>query len=115
VDEMSTLGELIVELEKHDPELVVPHGFNDPHSYRGYYEDLEFTPAVNITIGAMLEAATSALGATFEGWKGGDYTMRTHTAVWVGQEGEHGGETIGPLLLKYMLASARPVEEASDD
>ena len=45
------LGELIEYLEKQDKDKVCPFGFYYPHSYRGYYEQLAFEPAYNITIG----------------------------------------------------------------
>jgi hypothetical protein len=70
-----TLNELIRYLEKEDPKKVVAIGFNNPHSYRGYYEDLAFEPAKNITVGEMLDCAKGALGKTYEGYKGGEYKM----------------------------------------
>lgn len=98
-----TLGELIKALEAADPELVVPHGFGDPDSYRGYYEDLAFAPRENVTVRQMLDDARRAVGVTFHGWKGGEYTMSEHTDCWLAERGDT-GETIGPVLLGYMLA-----------
>lgn len=100
-----TLEELITALESHDQAKVVPHGFANPHSYRGDYCDLAFEPAANVTVGSMLNAARSALGETFQGYKGGDYTMADYTDCWLAEWGCC-GETIGPLLLKLMLAEA---------
>ena len=97
-----TLGELIVELEHHDPGKVVPLGFDHPHSYRGFYNELAFEPKWNTTVGQMLQAAKSALGATFTGWKGGEYTMEEYTDCHISVEGSTGDE-IGHILLKYML------------
>lgn len=97
-----TLGELIERLEQAPRDQVVPLGFNNPHSYRGYYEDLAFEPAENVTVGEMLDAARSALGKTFEGYKGGDYTMHEYTDVWLASY-SFTGESIGPVLLDYML------------
>lgn len=96
-----TLGDLIAFLEAVPPETVVPLGFHCPHSYRGYYCDLAFEPAKNVTVGAMLADARSALGATFEGYKGGDYEMSADTDVWLANYGDC-GESIGPVLLRYM-------------
>lgn len=98
-----TLGELITALEAADAEQIIPNGFDTPHSYRGYYNELAFEPATDITVAEMLEAARSALGETYEGWKGGQYKMTAHTDCWLAEEGCL-GETIGPLLLKLMLA-----------
>jgi hypothetical protein len=106
-----TLGELIEALEKADPDLVVPEGFASPHSYRGYYEDLAFEPAADVTVGAMLEAARSALGTAFEGYKGGWFVMEDYTDCWLAVYGSGGGEGIGPVLVRYMLRCARKDKE----
>lgn len=105
-----TLGELITALEAADPTLVVADGFTRPHSYRGYYNELAFEPAANVTVGQMLADAQSALGATYQGWKGGDYTMDEHTDCWIAEQGST-GDTIGPLLIHLMLAAAQPPSE----
>ncbi|GAA4225994.1 hypothetical protein GCM10022254_09420 [Actinomadura meridiana] len=98
------LGELIATLEAADPNLVVPNGFNSPHSYRGYYNELAFEPASNITVAAMLDSARSALGTEYEGYKGGNYTMTEYTDCWLALWGCL-GETLGPTLLRLMLAA----------
>jgi hypothetical protein len=100
-----TLDELITALEAEDPDRVVPLGFTNPHSYRGDYMDLAFEPTADVTIGAMLHAARSAKGTTYEGWKGGEYTMLGYTDCWLAVEGHGGGEIIGPVLLTLLLAS----------
>jgi hypothetical protein len=98
------LGDLIARLEREDPARVLPLGFTNPHSYRGDYMDLAFEPVCDIPIGEMLAAARSALGATFEGWKGGDYTMHDWTSCWIAEEGSSSDNQIGPLLLDLLLA-----------
>lgn len=98
-----TLDELIAALEAEDPDRVLPLGFENPHSYRGYYNELAFEPASGVTIGAMLADARSAKGATFQGWKGGDYTMNGYTDCWLAERGTC-GETIGPVFLRLLLA-----------
>lgn len=102
-----TLGELIETLAAEDPARVLPLGFNNPHSYRGYYTDLAFETASNISVGDMLTAARSALGATYQGHKGGDFTMNEYTDVWLSERGTASGETIGITLLRLMLANGR--------
>jgi hypothetical protein len=96
-----TLIELIEYLQDFDPEHPVKLGFNNPHSYRGYYGDVAFEPVEDTTVGAMLAAAKRALGATFQGWKGGDYVMQEHTDCWLARKGKC-GESIGPILLDFM-------------
>ena len=104
-----TLGELIAALEEADQSLVVPDGFSRPHSYRGYYDQLAFEPARNVTVAHMLSEAKSALGMTFEGYKGGDFVMRECTEVWIAEYGHSGGEQISARLLGYMLREAATV------
>ena len=102
-----TLDELIHALEAEDPTAVLPLGFTNAHSYRGYYEQLAFEPTADVTVGEMLAAARSALGATFEGYKGGSYTMLGWTDCWLAEEGHGAGEEIGPILLTLLLAAGQ--------
>jgi len=101
------LGELITRLTQEDPAKVVARGFDSPHSYRGYYDELAFEPAESITVGAMLKAAMSAAGATFQGYKGGDFRMNAKTRVWLAEWGNV-GEEIEPEMLDAMLAAPAP-------
>ncbi|MFF0277805.1 SLOG family protein [Streptomyces sp. NPDC004330] len=96
------LGELIATLEAADPDLVLPDGFTHPHSYRDYYHERAFKPAGNVTVGDMLADARSALGTTYEGWKGGDYVMSEHTDCWLSGEGRATGDSISSLLLRLI-------------
>lgn len=100
------LGEIIEKLEKRDPKLIVPNGFSHPHSYRGYYWDLAFEPDRNTTVGEMLEAARSAVGTTYQGWKGGDFTMDVYSDCWLSMEGECSGDSLSAMLLDYILDEA---------
>ncbi|MFJ6237956.1 hypothetical protein ACIQH0_28200 [Streptomyces griseus] len=98
-----SLDELIKMLETVNPSTVLRRGFCNPHSYRGYYRDVAFQPAFEVTVGEMLADARSARGATYEGWKGGDFTMSGYTDCWLSMEGECSGETLGRTLVTYML------------
>jgi len=100
-----SLGELIERLKAEDPTRRIPLGFRNPCSYRGYYEQLAFVAARNVTIGDMLAAAESALGATFQGWKGGDCEMREYTECWLVAHPGDCGESIGVVFLELMLAN----------
>lgn len=97
-----TLGTLIKWLEQQDQNLVVKDGFSTPHSDRGSYDDLAFKPERKSRISNMLKHAKSALGATFEGYKGGDFTMNEHTSVYIGKWGSC-GEEITSTHFKYWL------------
>lgn len=107
IDTYVDLGGIIARLEREDPDQVLPLGFANPHSYRGDYMNLAFEPVRNIKVGDVLNACRFALGHTFEGWKGGDYTMKEHTDCWISRVGESGDNKIGPLLLDLMLAAGR--------
>ncbi|MDP2652088.1 MAG: hypothetical protein Q8O94_03050 [bacterium] len=96
------LRELIEFLEKQDLEQVVPLGFTSPHSYRGTYRELAFEPAPQVKIKEMLKDARSAVGSTYSGWKGGEYTMEEISDVYLAKRGEC-GEEIGTILLNYMI------------
>jgi len=109
----TTLGQLIQILESTPQDLRVPRGFSNPHSYRGYYDELAFEPAVNVTVAEMLADAKSVHGQTFEGWKGGEYTYSDHTPVWLAMQGRT-GESLGETLLSYMLGHYGAVTHWSD-
>ena len=81
------LKDLIDALAAADQEHVAPLGFGEPNSFRGDYEDVAFEPASNVTVGAMLAHAKSALGSTFYGYKGGKYTMGEYTECWIAEYG----------------------------
>lgn len=93
------LSVLIEALELMPQDGVLPHGFGEPISYRGYYEDLAFLPVRNAKVSDMLAHAKGALGKTFEGYKGGDFTMHEYTAVWIAEYGTSAGDKIGPTLI----------------
>lgn len=97
------LGELIKTLEAVlDKGRLVTHGFGHPHSYRGYYECLAFEPVMHTTVEAILDCAKGAVGATFEGYKGGDFEMGEWTDVYVARYGDT-GEPMSGALLAWMI------------
>lgn len=84
-----TLGGLVGALAAADPAMRVVYDMpgarhpSAPVSYRGYYSDLSFPPSHDpITVTDLLVNARDALGATFEGYKGGDFTMTAETPLW---------------------------------
>ena len=105
-----TLGELIDELRRVDPEQVCAEGFGSAHSYRGDYSLLAFTPATNVKVGAMLAEAEKAVGQTFCGWKGGDYVMDRETILHLAKNGEcpPGDEFTRGKLAYLLCANHRP-------
>lgn len=82
-----TLGEIIDMLKAADQNAVLRNGFENPHSYRGYYERLCFEPVENISVKHMLACADEVHGAYFTGWKGGEFKMHLGTVVHLNYEG----------------------------
>ena len=101
------LKELIEWLESQPADAVVRFGFSEPHSYRGYYDELAFDPAKDVTIGSMLAYAKSAVNQTFGGWKGGEYTMSEYTDCWISYYGHASGDRIGVTHLLYWEADVK--------
>jgi hypothetical protein len=78
-----TLGKLIAALEAM-PQGTHVANLRDAHSYRGYYSDLAFEPAMGTRPAAeLLAECRNAMGRVFEGYKGGDFVMGETTPVWV--------------------------------
>lgn len=109
------LRELIRTLEEADPDLILPDGFHDPHSYRGYYEQLAFQPARHVKVSDMLADARSAVGTMYQGYKGGDYLMTEHSVVNIAPYGQSSeGDAISPRLLRLMLNQGYKPEQVTD-
>jgi hypothetical protein len=95
-----TLGKLIEILGGVDASTPVrfsdsEYGPGNPHSYRGYYSDLAFEDVSDVTAQALLADCHDALGQTFEGYKGGDFTMGKDTPLWNAPYGCSGKAVVG--------------------
>lgn len=104
-----TLGQLIALLEACNPCIYITNGFSSPHSYRGYYDELAFEPAEDVSVAEMLETAKSAVGKIFQGYKGGEYTMDLDTLVHVAYYGTSdykSGDHIAKMFYELGKASA---------
>ena len=73
-----------------------------PHSYRGYYEDVAFCskPSGQTARGLATLIKRSVLGKTFEGYKGGDFTMTEHTMMHHASPGDC-GEPLSEVQICY--------------
>ena len=111
-----TLGGMIQLLESLDPNTDID-GIGDPHSFRGYYEDLAFSPVDGtVKAGDLLEICKDCMGEVFTGYKGGDFMMGKNTPVWIayyGQDGERlmditdcGGVVTEPELSQWLEGEA---------
>lgn len=65
-------------------------------SYRGFYDHLAFVPEGDArkTVEEVLAECRKANGATFEGYKGGSYTMNDATPIWVSPYGEESSTAV---------------------
>ena len=91
-----SLNDLIDRLEQLPQDMPILLGEAD--SYRGYYSDLAFAPLYDTeprTVKEALDAAEDAHGKTFEGYKGGEFTMEGDTPVWYSHYGSCGPAIIG--------------------
>lgn len=89
-----TFGELVTiigKLPKESPLYASSNSYYPVlsiHSYRGYYEDMEFdTGSTPVTVGEFLEMLLSNAGTTIEGYRGGEYIVDDRSYMWVGYEG----------------------------
>lgn len=96
-----TLGGLVTALEGYDPDAWVLYDMiegrspSSPQSYRGYYCDLSLPPRADpIRVSDLLELCREAVGRTFEGYKGGDFTMHSKTPLWASPYGDANGVAI---------------------
>ena len=85
-----TLGKLIERLKQLDEQTIIkctiPLG-----SYRGYYEDLMIEPCESgVNVVDVIKSCEEANGATFTGYKGGDFTMDLETPIFVAYYGSTG-------------------------
>lgn len=107
---MVTLGELISMLKTFDRERSVFIGDVELgyevtpiclSSYRGYYSDLQIeyaASAPDVTVGELTAWLEEAIGKTYCGYKGGDFTMSKITPVWVDNCGSCRGVAVSEVV-----------------
>jgi len=89
-----TLGELAVTLEKYPESYPVEFdsgGCPDTYdSYRGYYDMISVCTGAEGTndAGTFAQQTREAIGKTYYGYKGGNFTMNRSTPVWVAEYGQ---------------------------
>lgn len=102
-----TLGGLADALKQADVNMPVVfdcgNSPSEPHSYRGYYSDLCFEQGNPITAGELLEEVTKCFEKTFEGYKGGDFTMSEDTPLWTAPYGDTGRAVMGAHVVDNVL------------
>lgn len=82
------LGQLnAVFLKMTDESFVFTRGFNTPHSYRGYYNELAFQPAEDIALQDVIKALDRAYSEVFYGYKGGEFEYNMETTCHLAYKG----------------------------
>lgn len=106
-----TLGDLIDKLKTLPPEANIEFDFGSANittldSYRGYYDQLalgydgEYGSEM-MTVGKLLKDCEEAIGKTYQGWKGGDYTMSRDTNIFVANSGCTSDTHLLDIVKKY--------------
>lgn len=122
---MVTIIELVSMLSEYDENLevliddveagyVYPTGLS---SYRGYYTDIqiEFAHAKHgdintTTVGNLISDLSEAIGKTYTGYKGGDFTMSKITPVWIDNYGRCRNIVVTHVDLDGMQVIIRTME-----
>lgn len=97
----ASLGAVIDALERAEPGGVVSFDFcrqspDDLDSYRGYYDHLAlgWSNRPSPSAADVLSVLRSAVGKTYQGYKGGSYRMGRDTPLWVDNYSECTGTAI---------------------
>ena len=114
ITETMTLGKIIDWLERLPPEDEVVFDFcraspSGIDSSRGDYAELALGYSFEqvATVLDVLKWCKGAVGATFSGYKGGDYMMTRDTQVWVDKWGAWTGTAIDSMEHNYGQAMIR--------
>ena len=101
-----SLGQFVSALERLDQKKPIRFDFgafvpDGVASYRGNYADLAigFKHWKEVTVAELLADCKDAIGNDFEGYKGGIYTMRGDSRLWVANYGESSGTVIKKIKL----------------
>jgi hypothetical protein len=108
------LDELQEFLEHYPRHQVVERGFNNPHSYRGFYDQVAFEWCEQTTVGDMLDCVDKALSETFYGYKGGEFRYNKDTKVFFAYYGscqDDDKETEIKILKMFLrIANGKDIE-----
>ena len=97
------LNEIIDELRRVDQNKLLPFRLTNPHSYRGDYSELAFERLdFTSSVGDWVKMLKAQIGQTYQGYKGGEYTMAEYSNVFIAEYGSCGSE-INELVLELLL------------
>lgn len=92
---MLTVNEVIQSLEAHHQSASVCGVQCDGGSYRGSYDNFYIESGGRTTVGDLVSFLHSVIGESFDGYKGGSYTMDSDSMCFVASYGECGSAIIG--------------------
>lgn len=78
------------------------------HSYRGYYKDIAIAigkKETNYTVEDLLSAAKNSIGFSFEGYKGGLFTMNKDSRFWVSKCGDNSSYRCSDVTQNFGIAT----------
>ena len=100
---MASVKNILEILRNENQNDILKRGFKNPHSYRGYYDELGVEMTYDCKIEHMVRDLEKAIdGRSFTAWKGGEYTYDENTNVYLADEGFCGLE-LSIRLLQDML------------
>lgn len=91
----ATVDEIYDMLSELPKDSVFENGFNTAHSYRGSYDNLAVEPCGETSVTEMMDCLANAIGETFTGYKGGDFTMSGSEELFLAYEGSCGSRIEG--------------------
>lgn len=116
-----TIREIVAALSNvpDDAPLVIDYygtdvGWEDVGSYRGYYDELAIEHAAQDgNVRGLRQKLEAAVGTTYEGYKGGDYTMNGATPVWVSTYGH--ASQLAVVGIEFKDGTARLLTEPRNE
>lgn len=117
-----SLGGLIFSFKEYpqDYNVVTLEGktLGETISYRGYYNEIAIEPieadVLHRSVFEVLKTLQESVGKTFEGYKGGEYTMDESTPIWVASYGCSGKEVIATQVIHEERAVVVLVKQDGD-
>ena len=91
----TTVDEIYDMLSELPSDSVFQNGFTSAHSYRGSYDTLAVEPCCETSVTEMMTCLANAIGETFTGYKGGEFTMQGTEELFLAYEGSCGSRIEG--------------------
>ncbi len=115
---MSAVREILDYLADLDPYAVTSFTLSDPHCDRGSYSDVAFAMTREpSTVAEVYAVIASVIGETYQGYKGGDFTMHAWTDCCIGESSYDVGDalSVGWLRAEMLIATLTAQRDAARD